>query len=115
LFWDRIFPCGSGYPGTHSVDQVGLVLKDQPVSACKVQGFKTSTTIPSFKGGPFSSILKLLWYHSNVQGSAPDNKKQLEMTHTKILPQGTRRTRLQINPRKMSLLGLCLSGCSLHY
>ena len=35
-----------GYPGTHSVDHVGLELRDPPASASPVQGLKVCATKP---------------------------------------------------------------------
>jgi hypothetical protein len=39
-FWDRVSLCGPGCPGTHSVDQDGLELRNSPVSASRVLGLK---------------------------------------------------------------------------
>ena len=36
LFWGRVSLCSLGCPGTHSVNQVGLKLKDLPASASQV-------------------------------------------------------------------------------
>ena len=33
VFRDRVYLCSPGYPGTLSVDQVGLKLADSPASA----------------------------------------------------------------------------------
>ena len=41
---DRIFLCSPGYPGTHSVDQAGLDLRDPPASASRVLGLKGCAT-----------------------------------------------------------------------
>ena len=35
------------YPGTHSVDQAGLKLRNPPASASHVLGIKACTTMPS--------------------------------------------------------------------
>jgi hypothetical protein len=40
VFRDRVFPCSPGCPGTHSVDQAGLELRNPPVSASQVLGLK---------------------------------------------------------------------------
>jgi hypothetical protein len=47
LFWffrDRIL-YSPGCPGTHSVDQAGLELRNSPASASQVLGLKSCTTI----------------------------------------------------------------------
>jgi hypothetical protein len=36
----------SGCPGTHSVDQAGLELRNSPASASQVLGLKVCTTMP---------------------------------------------------------------------
>ena len=38
VFQDRVSLCSSGCPGTHSVDQAGLELRNPPVSAPQVLG-----------------------------------------------------------------------------
>lgn len=40
FFSDRVFLCSPCYPGTLSVDQAGLELRDPPVSASHVLGLK---------------------------------------------------------------------------
>ena len=54
VFWDRVSLCSSGCPGTHSVDQAGLKLRNPPASASQVLGLKACTTTP----GCHSSFLK---------------------------------------------------------
>jgi hypothetical protein len=44
VFRDRVSLCSPGYPGTHSVDQAGLELRNPPASASQVLGLKTCTT-----------------------------------------------------------------------
>ena len=39
FFWDRVSLCSPGCPGTHSVDQPGLELRNPPASASWVLGF----------------------------------------------------------------------------
>jgi hypothetical protein len=39
--------CSPGCPGTHSVDQTGLELRDPPASASQVLGLKACATTPS--------------------------------------------------------------------
>jgi hypothetical protein len=36
--------CSPGYPGTHSVDQAGLELRNPPTSASQVLGLKACAT-----------------------------------------------------------------------
>ena len=43
---DRISLCSSGCPGTHSVDQAGLNLRDLPASASQVLRLKGCATMP---------------------------------------------------------------------
>jgi hypothetical protein len=38
IFQDKAFLCSPGCPGTHSVDQAVLELRDPPVSASQVLG-----------------------------------------------------------------------------
>jgi hypothetical protein len=40
VFRDRVSLCSSGCPGTHSVDQAGLQLRNPPDSASQVLGLK---------------------------------------------------------------------------
>ena len=44
VFRDRVSLCSPGYPGTHSVDQAGLELRNPPVSASQVLGLNTCAT-----------------------------------------------------------------------
>jgi hypothetical protein len=41
---DRVSLCSPGYPGTHSVDQAGLELRNLPASASQVLGLKACAT-----------------------------------------------------------------------
>jgi hypothetical protein len=38
VFRDRVSLCSSGCPGTHSIDQAGLELRNPPASASQVLG-----------------------------------------------------------------------------
>jgi hypothetical protein len=38
VYWDRVSLCSPGCPGTHSVDQAGLELRNLPASASQVLG-----------------------------------------------------------------------------
>jgi hypothetical protein len=44
VFRDRVSLCSPGCPGTHSVDQTGLELRNPPASASQVLGLKASAT-----------------------------------------------------------------------
>jgi hypothetical protein len=44
LFPDRVSLCSPGCPGTHSLNQVGLKLRNPPASASQVLGLKACTT-----------------------------------------------------------------------
>jgi hypothetical protein len=44
VFQDRVSLCSPGCPGTHSVDQAGLELRNPPASASQVLGLKACTT-----------------------------------------------------------------------
>jgi hypothetical protein len=46
VFQDRVSLCSPGCPGTHSVDQAGLKLKNLPASASQVLGLKACATMP---------------------------------------------------------------------
>jgi hypothetical protein len=44
VFGDRVSLCSPGCPGTHSVDQAGLELRNLPASASQVLGLKECAT-----------------------------------------------------------------------
>jgi hypothetical protein len=44
FFWDRVSLYSPGCPGTHSVDQAGLELRNLPASASQVLGLKAWAT-----------------------------------------------------------------------
>jgi hypothetical protein len=44
FFGDRVSLCSPDWPGTHSVDQAGLELRNLPASASQVLGLKASIT-----------------------------------------------------------------------
>jgi hypothetical protein len=52
-FRDRVSLCSPSCPGTHSVDQAGLQLRNLPASASRVLGSKACATTP----GPFSFVM----------------------------------------------------------
>jgi hypothetical protein len=45
---DRVSLCSPGCPGTHSVDQAGLELRNLPASASRVMGLKACATTAWF-------------------------------------------------------------------
>jgi hypothetical protein len=47
LFQDRVSLCSPGCPGTHSVDQDGLELRNPPASASRVLGLKVCIPCPA--------------------------------------------------------------------
>jgi hypothetical protein len=49
FFRDRVSLYSPGCPGTHSVDQAGLELKNLPASASQVLGLKVCATTPGHK------------------------------------------------------------------
>jgi hypothetical protein len=46
FFQDRVSLCSPGCPGTHSVDQAGLKLRNLPASASWMLGLKACATMP---------------------------------------------------------------------
>jgi hypothetical protein len=54
VFQDRVSLCTHVCPGTHSIDQAGLELRNLPASASRVLGLKVCATIAQ----PIESILK---------------------------------------------------------
>jgi hypothetical protein len=44
VFQDRVSLCSPGCPGTHSIDQAGLELRNLPASASQVLGLKVCAT-----------------------------------------------------------------------
>jgi hypothetical protein len=48
VFRDRVSLCSLGCPGTHSVDQAGLELRNPPASAAQVLGLKACATTPGW-------------------------------------------------------------------
>jgi hypothetical protein len=46
VFRDRVSLCSPGCPGTHSVDQAGLKLRNPPASAPQMLGLKMCATTP---------------------------------------------------------------------
>jgi hypothetical protein len=48
VFQDRVFLYSPGCPGTYSVDQAGLKLRNLPASASRVLGLKVCATMPAW-------------------------------------------------------------------
>jgi hypothetical protein len=46
VFWGRVSRCSPVYPGTHSLDQAALKLRNLPASASQVLGLKVCTIMP---------------------------------------------------------------------
>jgi hypothetical protein len=55
--WDRISLNSPGYPGTHSVDQAGLELRNLPASASQVLGLKACATTAQLVLTPFKLLI----------------------------------------------------------
>ena len=49
VFQDRVSLCSPGCPGTHSVDQADLELRNPPTSASQVLGLKVCATTAQHK------------------------------------------------------------------
>jgi hypothetical protein len=54
VFQDRVSLYSSGCPGTHSVDQAGLELRNPPASASQVLGLKACATIARLTNSYFN-------------------------------------------------------------
>ena len=64
VFRDRVSLYSSDCPGTHSVDQDGLELRNPPASASEVLGLKVCVTTAQFNIlaiEQFSYIVPLVW------------------------------------------------------
>jgi hypothetical protein len=83
VFRDRVSLCSPGCPRTHSVDQVGLELRNLPVSDSQVLGLKACTTTtqllhPHLKDGwgwRDGSVVKSTDCSSRVLSSIPSNHR----------------------------------------
>jgi hypothetical protein len=58
---DRVSLCRSGCPGTHSVDQAGLELRNPPVSASQVLGIKACATTALLKATLIRTTFNWSW------------------------------------------------------
>ena len=63
IFWDRVSLYSPGCPGTYSVDQSGLELRNPPASASQVLGLKACTTTTRLHQLFFycSELFSLFW------------------------------------------------------
>ena len=71
LFWDRVSLCSPGYPGTYSVDQAGLKLRNPPLSASRVLGLKACTTPALLTNLFFNLIIVTNFLSSNILSTSP--------------------------------------------
>jgi hypothetical protein len=62
FFRDRVSLCSPGSPGTHSVDQAGLELRDPPAPASRVLGLKACATTAQLFFVLFCFLLNSLAY-----------------------------------------------------
>jgi hypothetical protein len=67
FFWDRISLCSPGCPGTHSVDQAGLELRNPPASASQVLGLKACTTTPIYNNHFFLISINTNGFNSSIK------------------------------------------------
>ena len=58
-FPDRVSLCSPGCPGTHSVDQAGLELRDLPASASQVLGSKVCSPHSLFMDLHHTTLLQM--------------------------------------------------------
>jgi hypothetical protein len=69
--------CSPGCPGTHSVDQAGLELRNSPASASQVLGLKACATTP---------CSKFFKTQNFIQNSFIEYHRDAEMDHGKFIP-----------------------------
>jgi hypothetical protein len=111
VFRDRVSLCSPGCPGTHSVDQAGLKLRNPPASASQVLGSKACATRPS-------NSLFLKWTCGRREGSvvhstAPEEVQGLGLSNhdRQLTPVCSLRSgriwRLR-PPRALALMCTCL-------
>jgi hypothetical protein len=72
FFRDGISLRSPGCPGTHSVDQAGLQLRNLPASASQELGLKECTTTP----GPERSLISNLKVHIKALGKKKRKEKK---------------------------------------
>jgi hypothetical protein len=64
VFRDRVSLYSPGCPGTHSVDQAGLKLRNPPASVSRVLGLKAGATMPGFPEFFICCLLQSIIYVS---------------------------------------------------
>jgi hypothetical protein len=69
IFQNRVSLCSPGCPGTHSVDQAGLELRNLPASASQVLGLKVCAIITRLGYQDFCVILLSLFFSKLAQVS----------------------------------------------
>jgi hypothetical protein len=69
LFRDRVSLCSPGCPGTHSIDQAGLELRNLPASASQVLGLKACAT--TTRVADFFKMLFLLLFMNSPEKMTP--------------------------------------------
>jgi hypothetical protein len=73
LFQDRVSLCSPGCPGTHSVDQTGLKLRNSPASASQVLGLKACAMTTQLL---LLSLKQTLSWHFTLEMSFDSRKFQ---------------------------------------
>ena len=66
VFQDKVSLCSPGYPGTHSVDQIGLEFRNLPASASQVLGLTACTTTPGMAEVLSEGIMNLPLYQHRL-------------------------------------------------
>ncbi|EDL27898.1 mCG145428, partial [Mus musculus] len=61
VYCTRISLCSPGCPGTHSVDQADLELRNPPAFASQVLGLKARATTPGLNSLIFTSVFSTLF------------------------------------------------------
>jgi hypothetical protein len=74
FFRDRVSLCSPGCPGTHSVDQAGLELRNLPASASRVLGLKVFATMPGFQ--VYSYLMQIISLLTLVLVDLHKNKEE---------------------------------------
>jgi hypothetical protein len=62
FFFFVFFFLSPSYPGTHSVDQAGLELRNPPAPASQVLGLKVCATMPSQKYDFYNHVSQACWH-----------------------------------------------------
>jgi hypothetical protein len=70
FFQDRVSVFSPGYPGTHSVDQAGLKLRNLPASALQVLELKAYATTAGLESMCLEVLFRIVWvtYNPNDLG-----------------------------------------------